>query len=50
MKSDSQIASDYTKGKADNIGSHAQPDSNKSLGQKIKDCMRVFLSCLLNLY
>ena len=38
MKSDSQIATDYTKGKSDNLGSHVQPEANKSIGQKIKDC------------
>lgn len=38
MKSDSQLAKDYTKGKADDLGSHAQPEGNKSITQKIKDC------------
>lgn len=37
MKSDSQLAKDYTKGKGDNLGSHVQPEENKSIGQKIKD-------------
>ncbi|KAK9898740.1 hypothetical protein P389DRAFT_193759 [Cystobasidium minutum MCA 4210] len=37
MKSDSQHAKDYTKGKADDLGSHAQSEHDKSIGQKIKD-------------
>lgn len=38
MKSDSQLAKDYTKGKGDDLGSHVQPEENKSITQKIKDC------------
>lgn len=40
MKSDSQHAKDYTKGKADDLGSHAQPDGSKSTSQKVIDSKR----------
>lgn len=42
MKSNSQIAKDYTAGKADNIGSGVQPEQNKGIVQKIKDCESCF--------
>lgn len=37
MKSDSQVAKDHTRGKADDFGSHLQPQGTKSTGQDFID-------------